>query len=64
MAPRFREEERGRYLTLDNVEITEAMKRLESAGADVVGLNCLAGPEITMNYMEIIKKSGVKVIQI
>ncbi|KAJ8026537.1 Betaine--homocysteine S-methyltransferase 1 [Holothuria leucospilota] len=51
----------GKNLTVDNIELTEAMKRLESAGADVVGLNCANGPETIISYMELIKKAGVKV---
>lgn len=47
--------------TLDDVEITEAMKRLETAGADVVGINCARGPETIIPMMEKIKKSGLKV---
>lgn len=48
-------------MTVDNVEITEAIKKLESAGADVVGLNCSSGPDTMLSYMELIKKAGVKV---
>lgn len=51
----------GVLSTFDGVELTEAMKRLESAGADVVGLNCTRGPETMIPLMEKIKKSGVKV---
>lgn len=50
----------GVLSTVDGVELTEAMKRLESAGADVVGLNCTRGPETMIPLMEKIKKSGVK----
>ena len=45
------DEVRGKNLTVDNVELTEAMKRLESAGADMVGLNCANGPETIESYM-------------
>src|SRR5213079_3672183 len=31
--------------TVDGVEIVEACRRLDTAGADVVGLNCTRGPE-------------------
>ncbi|PIK61256.1 betaine homocysteine S-methyltransferase 1 [Apostichopus japonicus] len=56
-----REHDEVNAYTLDDVEITEAMKRLEAAGADVVGLNCARGPETIIPLMEKIKKSGVKV---
>ncbi|PIK45722.1 betaine homocysteine S-methyltransferase 1 [Apostichopus japonicus] len=55
------DDEQKRKLTVDNVEITEAIKKLESAGADVVGLNCANGPDTILSYMELIKNSGVKV---
>ena len=32
-------------VTRDNVRVAEACKRLADAGADVVGLNCIRGPE-------------------
>ncbi|PIK50520.1 betaine homocysteine S-methyltransferase 1 [Apostichopus japonicus] len=51
----------GKDYTVDDVEITEAMKRLESAGSDVVGLNCSRGPETIIPLMKTIMKSGVKV---
>ncbi|XP_071818632.1 betaine--homocysteine S-methyltransferase 1-like [Apostichopus japonicus] len=50
----------GHPTTVDKVEIAEAMKRLEAAGADVVGLNCFNGPETALGVMSHIKKSGVK----
>ncbi|KAJ8025150.1 Betaine--homocysteine S-methyltransferase 1 [Holothuria leucospilota] len=50
----------GMLCTLDGVELTEAMKRLESAGADVVGLNCFRGPDTMIPLIEKIKRSGVK----
>lgn len=50
----------GVECTVDEVEVTEAMKRIESAGADVVGLNCARGPDTMLPLMEKIKKSGVK----
>jgi methionine synthase I (cobalamin-dependent) len=31
-------------VTFDGVEVVEACRRLEAAGADVVGLNCMRGP--------------------
>lgn len=61
LAPQLHNTEQGQPLTADNVEITEAIKKLESAGADVVGLNCSSGPDTMLSYMELIKKAGVKV---
>ncbi|KAJ8025145.1 Betaine--homocysteine S-methyltransferase 1 [Holothuria leucospilota] len=52
--------EDGEERTVDSVKVTEAMKRLEASGADVIGLNCMRGPETTIGLMEKIKKSGVK----
>ncbi|XP_071818891.1 betaine--homocysteine S-methyltransferase 1-like isoform X2 [Apostichopus japonicus] len=60
LAPHLHNTEQGQLLTVDNVEITEAIKKLESAGADVVGLNCASGPDTMLSYMELIKKAGVK----
>ena len=51
----------GKDYTVDDVEVTEALKRLEASGADVVGLNCFRGPQTMIEMMENIKKSGVKV---
>lgn len=50
----------GKDYTVDNVEVTEALKRLEASGADVVGLNCIRGPDTMLGIMENVKKSGVK----
>ncbi|PIK41350.1 betaine homocysteine S-methyltransferase 1 [Apostichopus japonicus] len=61
MAAHLHDGENGKNLTVDNVEICEAMKKLEAAGADVVGLNCANGPETILGYMELIRQSGVKV---
>lgn len=61
MAAHLHDGDNGKNLTVDNVEICEAMKKLEAAGADVVGLNCANGPETILGYMELIRKSGVKV---
>ncbi|KAJ8025144.1 Betaine--homocysteine S-methyltransferase 1 [Holothuria leucospilota] len=52
--------EDGEERTVDGVKVTEAMKRLEASGADVIGLNCVRGPETTVGIMEKVKKSGVK----
>lgn len=62
MSAHLHDDDEGRKLTVDGVELTEGMKKLEAAGADVVGLNCGNGPETMLSYMEVIKKSGVKVI--
>ncbi|XP_071818892.1 S-methylmethionine--homocysteine S-methyltransferase BHMT2-like [Apostichopus japonicus] len=61
MAANLHDGDNGKNLTVDNVEICEAMKKLEAAGADVVGLNCANGPETILGYMELIRKSGVKI---
>jgi len=38
--------------TVDGFELEEACKRLEAAGADVVGLNCSRGPETMLPIVE------------
>jgi betaine-homocysteine S-methyltransferase len=38
--------------TIDGVELDEACKRVEDAGADVVGLNCSRGPATMMPILE------------
>ena len=38
------------------VPIPEALKQLSEAGADVVGINCFAGPDTFLPMMEKIKK--------
>lgn len=61
MAAHLTDGENGEKLTVDKVDLCEGMKKLEAAGADVVGLNCANGPETILDYMELIKNSGVKV---
>ncbi|XP_071962572.1 betaine--homocysteine S-methyltransferase 1-like [Antedon mediterranea] len=46
--------------TLDNVKLSDAIKMLEDAGADVIGLNCARGPETTLNIMHIVKENCKK----
>jgi betaine-homocysteine S-methyltransferase len=41
--------------TIDGYEFDEACKRLEAAGADVVGLNCSRGPETMLPLIERIR---------
>jgi betaine-homocysteine S-methyltransferase len=41
--------------TLDGFEFDEACKRLEAAGADVVGLNCSRGPETMLPLIDRIR---------
>jgi betaine-homocysteine S-methyltransferase len=41
--------------TIDGYEFDEACKRLEAAGAEVVGLNCSRGPETMMPLIERIR---------
>jgi betaine-homocysteine S-methyltransferase len=41
--------------TLDGVTLVEACRRLEAAGADVVGLNCGRGPETMLPLIEQIR---------
>ncbi|HEY3181621.1 MAG TPA: homocysteine S-methyltransferase family protein [Gaiellaceae bacterium] len=41
--------------TIDGYEFDEACKRLEAAGADVVGLNCSRGPETMLPLIEKIR---------
>lgn len=42
--------------TADGLTFPEACKRLEEAGADVVGLNCGRGPKTMMPLMKEIRK--------
>ncbi|XP_070556034.1 betaine--homocysteine S-methyltransferase 1-like [Ptychodera flava] len=46
----------GQAITSDGVPLTEACKKLEDAGADVVGLNCSRGPATMMPIMREIRK--------
>ena len=41
----------------DGVPIDEACKRLEDAGADVVGLNCGRGPATMIEPLKVIQKA-------
>ena len=41
--------------TVDGVEIVEACRRVDAAGADVVGLNCTRGPETMLPLIERIR---------
>jgi betaine-homocysteine S-methyltransferase len=43
--------------TIDGVEIVEACRRVEAAGADVVGLNCSRGPATMLPILERIRKA-------
>jgi betaine-homocysteine S-methyltransferase len=43
--------------TLDGYEFDEACKRIEAAGADVVGLNCSRGPETMLPLLEVIRNA-------
>jgi len=44
-------------LTLDGVRIEEAFRRLEDAGADIVGINCFRDPERMLPFAERVKNS-------
>ncbi|XP_072036076.1 betaine--homocysteine S-methyltransferase 1-like [Amphiura filiformis] len=46
--------------TFDNVELVEALRRLETEGADVVGLNCALGPD-TMLPLIVKLKEAIKI---
>ncbi|XP_033116870.1 betaine--homocysteine S-methyltransferase 1-like [Anneissia japonica] len=50
----------GEVATLDNIKLSNAVKMLEDAGADVIGLNCARGPEMTMKIMDIVKENCKK----
>lgn len=41
----------------DGIPVDEACRRLEEAGADVVGLNCGRGPETMVEPLKIIRKA-------
>ena len=47
---------RENNLTHDGIPLPEACRRLEEAGADVVGLNCSRGPATMMPLIKEIKK--------
>ena len=47
----------GQPATLDGVVFTEALRQLEAAGADVVGLNCARGPATMLPMLENLKKT-------
>jgi betaine-homocysteine S-methyltransferase len=44
-------------MTFDGLTPAEACRRLEAAGADVVGLNCLRGPQTTLPLLREIRKA-------
>lgn len=46
----------GADTTADGLTFPEACRRLEEAGADVVGLNCGRGPKTMMPLMKEIRK--------
>ncbi|XP_030828925.1 S-methylmethionine--homocysteine S-methyltransferase BHMT2-like [Strongylocentrotus purpuratus] len=54
-------DENGKLCTNDKVEATEALRKLEKAGADVVGFNCSRGPDTILPLLEDAKKAGIKV---
>lgn len=54
-------DENGKLCTNDKVEATEALRKLEEAGADVVGFNCSRGPDTILPLLEDAKKAGIKV---
>ncbi|XP_070568437.1 betaine--homocysteine S-methyltransferase 1-like [Ptychodera flava] len=56
LAPFVVSTKNGQAITADMVPLTEACKKLEEAGADVVGLNCGRGPATMMPLMEEIRK--------
>ena len=53
----YRAIEDGQPATLDGVVFTEAMRQLEAAGADVVGLNCARGPATMLPLLEKLKET-------
>ncbi|XP_070568420.1 betaine--homocysteine S-methyltransferase 1-like [Ptychodera flava] len=57
LAPFVVSTQNGQAITADMVPLTEACKKLEEAGADVVGLNCGRGPATMMPLMEEIRKT-------
>lgn len=54
--------EDGKRTTADGVEITEALRKLVAAGADVVGFNCTVGPVSIMPLLESAVEANVGVI--
>ncbi|XP_011673815.2 betaine--homocysteine S-methyltransferase 1 [Strongylocentrotus purpuratus] len=46
--------------SLDGVDLIECFRRLEAAGADVMGLNCSRGPATMLQLLEKIKSAGFK----
>ncbi len=44
-------------MTLDGLTPAEACKRLEAAGADVVGLNCIRGPQTMLPLLQPIREA-------
>jgi 5-methyltetrahydrofolate--homocysteine methyltransferase len=45
------DERRGKYRTLMGVSPAQAVQALQEAGADVIGTNCGAGPELTLGVL-------------
>ena len=43
--------------TYEGIPITEAMQKLEAAGADVVGLNCARGPATMIPTLKSIREA-------
>ena len=43
--------------TYEGVPIWDACKKIEDAGADIVGINCFRGPATTLPYMAEIRKA-------
>ena len=41
----------------DGMSVSEAAKRMEERGADVVGLNCIRGPRTMLPYIEEVRKA-------
>ncbi|XP_071496807.1 betaine--homocysteine S-methyltransferase 1-like, partial [Diadema antillarum] len=50
----------GKLCTADGVEIIDALRRLEAAGADVVGLNCSRGPDTMLPLLKNARGAGIK----
>lgn len=46
----------GHTFDEERIPVPEACRRLEEAGADVVGINCFAGPDTMIPMMKEIKK--------
>jgi len=44
-------------ITREGLPVVEAMKRLEGAGADVIGLNCIRGPRTMMPLLKKVRRA-------